>query len=308
MTGNLPSVRIVNWLEETFNPSDNKGSKNNVDRRQFSSSYGYTIENLDSVDPLIKNFQTEGHSCNLKEKIGFWISSDQVPDTLVVVFLPSKPEIRVLHQYLFVDTGVLLAGNFEQLVNQLTGIFFRARMQLFGDAPASLEGEAAVVNSIRVMMNEGIIGYIEDQQNTIFSPDHPKLGSFNIVPEYIFEHGVKAINLLNTHLKVMLVDKRLMQKNGLNLAKTLIASGSLNQGGYSMSATIAANLGEEALRDAAGSPAAWLVAYQKAAKMNPNPAPDPYQVMDQLHTSMPPFEDSVYEGLLKIIEQTFTAQ
>ena len=305
MSGNLPSVRIVNWLDETFHPSEGKDSKTNADRRQFSSSYAYTIEHLADIDPLIKKFQTGGHGCSLKKKVNFWISSDQVPDTLVVAFLPSKPEIRVFHQYLFVDTGVLRAGNFDQLENQLTGILFRARMQLFGDAPAGLEGEAAVANSIRVMMNEGIIGYIEDQPSTIFAPDHPKLGSFNIVPEYVFEYGIKAINLLNTHLKVMLVDEKLMQKNGINLAKTLIASSSLNQGGFSMSATIAANLGDEVLRSTAGSPAAWLIAYQKAAKMNPVPAPDPYQVMDQLHKSMPPFEDSVYEGLLKLLEQTF---
>ncbi len=305
MSDNLPSARIVNWLEHTYNPNDGKKSKVSNDRRQFSASYQYTIKNLDDIDPLIQKFATGDYRCQLREKINFWLSADVSPDTVVVAFLPSKPEIRVMHQYLFVDTGVLRAGNFEQLTNQITGILFRARMQLFGDAPAGCEGQDAVTNSIRVMMNEGIIGYIEDQPNTIFSPDHPKLGSFNIVPEFVFQHGIKAIELFNFHLKTMLVDEKAMLQYGKNLAKTFIASSSLNQGGYSMSATIAGNLGEDVLRSTAGSPTAWLIAYQKAAKMNPVPAPPPFEVMDHMHTSMPPFDDEIFEGLLKILEDKF---
>jgi len=162
-----------------------------------------------------------------------------------------------------------------------------------------------VANSIRVMMNEGIIGFIEDQPNTIFAPDHPKLGSVNIVPEFVFEHGAKAISLFNTHIPSMLADEKIMEKNATNLARTFIASSSLNQGGYCMSATIATHLGKEVLRDAAGSPTAWLAAYQKAAKMNPVPYPQPHEAMDQMHLCMPPLDDDVYDGLQEILKQIF---
>ena len=306
MTDHLPSVRIVNWLDRTYNP-DQKTGKYSSDRRQFSVSYAYTIDHLNDIDPLIKRFETEGHACNLMEKVNYWLSPDQVPDSLVVAFLPSKAEIRVLHQYLFVDTGVLRAGSMQQLENQLTGILFRARMQLHGDLPAACEGKDAVANSVRVMMNEGIIGIIEDQPGTIFDSSHPNLGDFNIVPEYVYEHGIKTINLFNNHLPSMLADEKVMQEKGRNLAKTLIASSSLNQGGFCMSATIAGNLGKDSLRATVGSPSAWLAAYQKAAKMNPVPAPEPYTVMDDMHMSMPPFDDSVYQGLQEILKQAFTA-
>ncbi len=305
MEGNLSSVRLVNWFDHTFNPIEGKTAKKNRDRRNFSANYAYSIKHMGNVDPLIKRFVTEGYGCKLMKNVNFWISPDVAPDSLFVVFLPSTPEIRVNQQYLFVDTGVLLAGSMDQLVKQLTGILFRVRMQLQGEHPVHGEGEAAVANSVRIMMNQGIIGYIEDQPGTIFSPDHPKLGKFNMVPEQLFEKGLITVSTFNQYLPPMLADQTVMQKEGAILAKTLGGSQLLDQAGFSMSATIAANLSEEELRDSAGSPAAWLTAYQKAAKMNPVPAPKAYTVMDQLHLSMPPFDDVVYEGLLEILNQTF---
>lgn len=308
MTGNLPSVRIVNWLEQTFNPTQEKATKRNLVRREFSTSFAYTIEHQKDIDPLIKKFRIDGIACNLMKKINFWVSPDVAPDSLIIAFLPSKPEIRIIHQYLFVDTGILQAGNMEQLENQLTGIIFQAKMQLHGEYPTVEEGQSAVANSIRVMMNDGIMGYIEDKPSTLFSGEHPVLGQIDIVPEQVYGYGIKAVELFNLHLPGMLADENLMQKKGNSLVKTLGASNSLNQGGFTMSATIAANLGDEALRDTAGSPSAWLAAYQKAARMNPVPTPEPHTVMGQFHLSMPPFDDEVYEGLQKILRQAFETQ
>ncbi len=307
MDGNLPSIRIVNWLEATF-ASDEvaTGVKHNKDRRRFSESFRYSVEHLVEIDSLIQKFQTGGHCCSFRDQIDFWISSDVTPDSLVIGFFPSKPEIRTMENFLFVDTGVLQAGNLNQLVRQLTGMLFRSTMALHGDSPTGTEGELAVAHSLRIMMNEGLIDYIQDQPGTIFNPVHPKLGEINIVPETVFEHGQRAISLLNFNLPKMFADEDLMQKNGRNLAKTLLASSSLRQGGYSMSSAIAGQLGEERLRDTAGSPTAWLAAYQEAAKLNPSPTPDPYEVPTELYRCMPPLDEEVYEGLQNILSNIFS--
>lgn len=311
MSGNLPSVRIVNWLEEAFkqNPDHSSKAKRTLDRRQFSASYRYSRQHLAEIDTLIDQFRSKAIGCRLMRNARFWLSPEQMPDSLTVVFLPSKPEIRITEDYLFVDTGVLQAGNMEQLVHQLTGLLFRARMSLPGGSPSGMQGSAAVAHSIRVMMNEGLIGYIEDQPGTVFSPDHPKLGKLNIVPENVFDHGRRAITLLDENLPKMLADPKLMQKHGQDLAKTFVAASSLNQGGYCLSYTIAQRLGEDRLRQVVGSPAAWLAAYQEAALLNPVPAPEPYKVMDKMYLSMPPLQDDTFTGLEKLLQEFFpTAQ
>lgn len=305
ISGNISTVRIINWLNEAFTPTVDGSSKTNAERRKYRDGYAYTVEHLEDMDPLIAKFQSQGHSCNLMKKVNFWISEEAAPSSLVLAFLPSKPEIRVFHEYLFVDTGVLRAGNLEQLENQLASILFRARMSLNGDDPMVCESRDAVANSIRVMMNEGIIACIEDQASVIFAPDHPRLGKFNIVPEDIFERGSSAIRIFNNNIPSMLNDEKIMKKNGNDLARTLVAGGSMIQGGYSMSATIEGNLGKDALRATVGSPAKWLAAYQKAASMNPVPTPEPNEVMNNLYQSMPPLDPQVYDGLQEIIQQAF---
>ncbi len=307
MAGNLPSVRIVNWLEVAFSDEDDRQSdaKRNLDRRNFSNSYRYSIAHYLEIDRLILKFRTDGHCCSFRDKINFWISPDALPDSLIVAFFPSKPEIRILDNFLYVDTGVLQAGNLNQLERQLAGMLFRSTMLLDGESPTVSEGEQAVANSVRMMMNEGLIDFIQDQPGTLFSPDHPKLGKVNIVPEFVFDHGRKAISLINFHLPKMLADEAVMQKNGRNLAKTLVASSSLRQGGYSMSSTIAGHLGRQRLRDTAGSPSAWLAAYQEAARLNASPAPEPYEVSTELYRCMPPFDDDVYDGIQEILSHIF---
>jgi len=308
MSGNVPSVRIVNWLDETFNPSDRKTSKVSPTRFQFAANYHYSIDHRQDIDPLIKVFQSEDHACNVMKKIDQWFSDEEKPDSLVVVFMPSKAEIRIKDQHIFVDTAILQAGNFKQLENQLVAILFRARMYVPGDPPSAAEGQAAVAQCIRVMLNEGKSGYIEDLPSTIFSPDHPLLGKLDIIPELVFEHGIRGLSLINQHLPGMLADEEKMQAAGNPLAKTLIASNALNQGGFAMCATIAANLGDETLQKATSTPLAFLQAYQKAVKMNPSPAPKPHEVMDQLYLSMVPFDDEVYDGLVKILKEEFPGQ
>lgn len=306
MSFHLSSIRIVSWLESAFEPDAADGNrKPSSDRVHFSRNYQYSLSHLDEIQSRIQDFQDQGRGCSLKEKANFWLGEKDVPDSLVVAIIPSKPELRNFENYLFVDSGVLWAGSPEQLEGQLVGLLFRSLRMLEGASPGGAQGKIAVANSIRVMMNEGILGYIEDQPGTTFNPDHAKLGAVNIVPEVVYEHGRRAIDLFETHLPEMMADPAVMTRKGRNLAKTLIASSSLNQGGYCMSATIAGHLGEDRLRDTAGSPSAWLKAYQEAALLNGKPAPDPYQFTQRMYRCMAPFDDSVFEGLIRICDEVF---
>ncbi len=300
-----PPSRLNNWLGAAFLNSDDyaKTGKKNMHRRHFKESFRYSMEHSQEISSRLKDFKSEGYYCELRKKIDFWISAEVVPDSLVVAFVPGKPEIRILENYLFVDTGVFNAGSFDQLTKQLAGIIYRSTMILEGDAPLASQGELAVANLFRTMMNEGIIDIIQDKPNTSFAASHPKLADVNIVPEIIFDHARDAISLMNLHLPQMLIQQSVMQEKGYDLAKTLKATASIIRTGYSMSATIVARFGEARLRATAGEPALWLAAYQEAALMNPSPTPATYETPDELHLCLPPFNDEVYPGLIKLLSR-----
>jgi len=306
MTSRVPAVRIVNWLEFTFSPDDLEGkNKATRDRAAFSRSYTYSMEHRQEIQSRLDSFLAEGVACKVRDEAAYWLDPEQRPDRLEIVFLPSKPELRIAEDRLFVDTGVLQAGRSEQLVRQLTGLLFRTKGFLDGPIATGLEGEAAVAHSLRTMMNEGILGYIEQLPYTQFHPDHPTLGDLAIVPEKVFAKGREAIDLLDTNIPRLAVDSRAMQEHGKNLAATLVASGSLKQGGYGMATCIVANLGRDRLRETVGSPAAFLKTYQEAANMNPSPVPDPYSVPDALPSSMAPLDEAVLTALIRICDAAF---
>lgn len=306
MEANVPDIRIINWLDDAFHPDrpleDKKPSK---DRALFSQNYQYSRTHRHEIDRHLADFRAENLGCRVLDEAAFWLPDGSRPEALTIVFLPSKPEIRVLEDQIFVDTAVVRAGTNAQLVRQLVGLLFRDRGFLAGPIATGLEGEAAVAHSLRTMMNEGIGGVIEDQTHTMFAPDHPRLGKFNIIPENVFGHGRRAIGMFNLHIPDLVADEKVMLAQGNNLAKTLVASGNLNQGGYCMAACIEAHLGSERLRETIGSPTAFLRAYQEAARLNPVPAPEPHEAMDALHTTMPPFDDAVLDALLDICEKFF---
>ncbi|PID78755.1 hypothetical protein CSB20_13460 [bacterium DOLZORAL124_64_63] len=302
----VPAGDIINWLEFTFTPEDLRPKNTpSRDRVAFRRSYNYSIEHRRAIQTRLAEFRTEGLACRVRDEAAFWLKPEQRPTALEIVFMPSKPELRISKGRLFVDTGVLWAGSREQLVGQLMSLVFREEGLLQGPPAASLEGEAAVAHSVRSMMNQGILGYIENLPGTRFRADHPKLGDLAIIPENVFQTGVKTIDLLNRFIPLEGEDPQAVQTRGYDLAMTLKASSSINQGGYCMAACIATNLSRERLRDCVGNPSAFLRSYQEAALQNPSPQPSPHTVPDALPSSMPPLDEAVIKDLLRICDQVF---
>lgn len=306
MTARVPNIRLINWLDEAFHP-DRPGAnrKPSKDRSIFARNYRYSWKHRLEIEELLADFRDEDWACKLLDNISFWLPEEQRPKNLHIVFLPSKAEIRVHEDYLFIDTAVVRAGNNEQLSRQMAGLIFRDRAFLEGPVASGLEGDLAVAHSVRMMMNEGIGALVERQIETVFKSDHHRLGKFNIIPEQYFSQGQRAITMFNTFVPQLDNADSPKRIGGKDLARSLVASGSLHQGGYCMAACIEKNLGREELRDTIGSPEAFLRAYQQAATMNPVPAPDPYLVADDITTSMPPFAPEVFAELIKICEVVF---
>jgi hypothetical protein len=301
-----PVQRVGNWLEGTFwTELGRQGpQKANADRSEFGRSYRYSITQRDRIDQRIRELSGP-RKCDLQAQAEFWIEPANLPDTLTIYFLPAKAEIRVFEDVLLVDTGVVAAGSLDQIIRQMTSLLYRKYQYLEGPNPTELSGAAAVAQVFRIIMNEGLAGWIDRTVETHFALDHPTLAKFQVIPERYFTTAQKTINLLNRHLGPMLDGEAALTAKANDLVMTLGTMSAYNQAGYAMAAVIAARLGESRLRDSGRSVPAFIAAYQEAALQNPVPPPAPGARGVELHQTVPALKPEVFAKLQSFLQEHF---
>jgi hypothetical protein len=297
--------RLGNWLGRTF--ADELGldppQKLNADQRAFVRSYRWSWERRELID--VRLGELAGLWCDLDTRLRAWIPATKLPDTLAVVVLPSRPELRYHEGTLYVDTGVVAAGSAAQLLDQLTALTFRSVAVVDGPNPLQMEGEEALVQALRLMANEGVATWLENMPDTFFDLDHPSLWKVRPVPEDHWEIAVSTLDGLDRRLAVLLDDPRQLASDGQGLARSLIGSGSVNKGSWCMAVAIVDVLGEDRLRAAAGSVPGFFAAYQEATRDNNAPRPQLVEVPGAYHRALPPFSPEVWAWLLPLLERHF---
>ncbi len=298
--------RVGNWLESAFwEELGREGNqKRNTDRAIFTRTYRYNLDNRDRIDKRLAEL-TGPRKCDIDEMARFWVESDLLPETLDIHFLPAKTEIRIFEGSLLVDTGVVGAGNSDQVIRHMGALLYRKYQAIPGPNPIDLEGEEAVAHCFRVLMNEGIIGWIEQTVAFEFDSSHPVLYKVKIIPEDFFLKAQEAIDIMNGHLGSMLDNEATMVEKGQNFATHLAGMNAFSHTGFSMSAVIAAHLGQERLRDAGCSVPAFLAAYQEAASANPVPVPVPGEPDIELYLTVPPLDPEVFTKLEAMLTRFF---
>lgn len=308
MTERVPSAsKVGHWAEGAFWDEIGKGRplKRNADRNSFGKSMRFSFDHRDEINPMLQRFIDEGHQCRVETLVRKWFDPENIPEPLAIRFVAAKPELRSHHGKLVADTGLLLAGGPEQLSRQLVSILYRDRQAMQGPNPLELEGQAAVAQVFRIMMNEGVAAWIDDMPNTHFSAVHPRLGKVAFVPESVYTIGIRAMDIFNSNLPRMLNSSEAMDSSGQDLARAITGAGAFTQGGYCMSETIVHHLGEDRLLQVKSSPLAFVQAYQEAALRNTLPLPIPGEQGRELPESMPALSNEVYEGIVQILGEEF---
>ncbi len=306
--GNQTSTpHLDQWLEGAFWDKVGQGRKfkPTSDRRVFGDSFRLNYDLRQGIQERLNAYAAEDQPCRLLDLAGRWINQDRIPSPLVVYFVASKPELRSYHGHLLVDTSLFLASSTDQLNRQMVANLYRERQAMDGPNPLEIKGRPAVAHTIRLLMNEGIAAYIEDMPSTHFSEVHPRLADLNIVPETIFDIGIRVMGVFNNGLPRMLSDEDYMAEQGHEVGRAMVAMGAFTRGGYCLAATIAARLGDERLVAVRHDPLGFLNAYQEAALQNSLPLPRPGAAGHELYESMPAFSDEVLVGLREILQETF---
>lgn len=302
----LTAQRVGNWLEGTFwEELGRKGEqKYNSNRKDFISSYHYSLDNRDRIDERLAEL-TGPRKCDLTEIARFWIEPDLMPRILAIHFLPAKMDMRIFGDNLLVDTGIVSATRVDQIIRQMAALLYRNFQSVPGPNPTKQEGAEALAHSFRILMNKGISGWIEKSINLEYDRKNPFMLNFSVVPENFFAMTQKMIKTMNSQLGPMLDDEDKMNENGQELASHLAVSGGFDEGSYGMAAVISARLGEDKLRQAGRSVPAFLAAFQEAALANPVPAPQPGDPGTELFQTVPPLDPEIFTKLHAMLTEVF---
>lgn len=302
-----PSSSMVgNWLEGTF--WDDLGrqgkQKSSANRDFFIRTYRYSLGNRELINTKLAQL-TGPEKCVIREMADYWIEPGKLPAEVKVYFLPAKPEIRILDGALVIDTGIVAAGSVGQITRQATSLLYRKFQFIEGGNPIELEGEEAVAHSFRIILNEGVTGWIEKADIMEFDEGHPELFNVKVIPEEFFKKTQQTIGVMNRQLGSMLTDEAEMLKKGQNFARHLAGMNSFTRTGFGMASVISTRLGDDRLRDASRSIPAFLAAYQEAALLNPVPAPVPGEIGIELYTTVPPLDPEIFTKLHAMLTRVF---
>jgi len=292
------AYRVGSWLEGTFWIELGREGKQKLstNRATFMRSYRYSLDNRDRIDKRLAEL-TGPRKCDVADLARFWIEPDRWPGDLAIHFLPARAEIRIFEGSLLVDTGVVGAARSDQVIRSMAGLLYRKYQFVEGSNPIELEGTEAVAHLFRLLMNEGLAGWIEQTAFLEFDSKHSKLSKFKAIPEDYFAKTQQAVNLLNGQLDSMFADEAVMVEKGQALVTQMGVSNLIRQAGYGMAAVIVARHGEDRLRHAGRSVPAFLAAYQEAASLNSVPVPVPGEVGVELFQTVPPLEPEVFTEL-----------
>lgn len=304
-----PAQRIAKWLEGVFwEEMGRKGEqKRSPDRTDYLHNCNYSLQNRERIDARLAELAGP-RKCEMDELIRYWTDAENLPGDITIHFLPAKPEIRILEGNLFVDTGVLAAGSVDQIIGSSASLLYRRYQAIPGTNPMELEGELSVAQAFRVLVNEGVIGWIDQAASLEFDKNHPALYKVNLIPENFFLKAQEALGLINRQLGKMLDDEADMNTRGRFFAEHLAAMNAFSQTGYGMSAVIFHRLGKDRLKEASRSVPGFLATYQEAALLNPVPAPIPGTPGHELFETVPPLDPDLFLKLHAMLSRVFPEQ
>lgn len=299
----IPAERLGLWVELTFwdqlgRTGDKKSGPN---ERTMAKFYRFDFDNADRINTFITDYSSNQESCKMQELAQKWLAPDNVPQPMVIHFLPGKPELRIYKNHLLVDVGAAVSASPEQLNRQLVSLLYRNYQTINGKNPIEVDGADSVTNALRVFCNEGIASWVGDMPHVFFYSSHPSLGKVDMAPEDIFHSGRQVINLMNSNFAPFIDSESDLQANAQQFVRGMAASQAFTKGGYAMAATIVGHLGEERLVQEKSSVSGFISAYQEAALMNPNPLPVPGRPGVKNNVTMPPFSPEVFDWLMKIL-------
>jgi hypothetical protein len=262
------------------------------------------FERAERVEAWIDGWRDGDYETRLRTLLDRWIAAENLPDTLTVTLLPMDQQVQKLDGLYLVNGSLVAASDPDQLLRQIAGAVYRNEQVLPGPDPQISDGEAVIVNTWRLALNEGVMGRLMQVMDAVFDKDHQRLNQFKPIPHSIFEQGIILIEYFNLKLPDMLAEPDNADLwSGETFVPPIRLSNAITLGGYAMAEAIVARFGEDRLIAVRNDVPGFLRAYQEAALMNPQPLPDLSAPGHAYHEYLPPFRDEVLSAVLEMLER-----
>jgi hypothetical protein len=232
----------------------------------------YLSGHLGSVDSLMARISGSGEICRTIDLLRPYLPATEMPDTLRLEFLAMRPEVHLIGDQVYVDAGLSLAAGLGQLSRILASLIYRHQVGADLPSPEDLEGEKAVAGAFQKLSIEGIATWLEDYPNLVFASGHPFLGRTDSRRNNPLQRATTTLTAMERFLTILREHPEELVKKGRVVHDLLLGNSAYSPLGYSMALLIVARFGEERLQEVAGSPSAFLAAYQEAALMNRQPS------------------------------------
>jgi len=305
---NVPQPgNVANWLQTPWLTELGKSGKRKMpaNRIIMGRNYLYSYNHAAIIDSLLDQYTAGPQACDLADLVARWLSPGNIPSPLVLNVLPAMAEIRMFEDEVYLDTGVLVAGGLTQTNRSIATLLYRNLEAIPGTNPLEAEGEQAIAECLRVIVNEGIAGWIEQTTQVSFDREHPSLCKVRIVPTDFYRKAQQTIDRFADQLPKLLADPATMTAHGSDFARGMAGANSFSKTGIAAAELIVARLGEERLHEIRGSVPDFWAAFQEAALLNDNPAPALGTAGVPLYESLTPLAASLYEPLHALMERYY---
>jgi hypothetical protein len=226
-------------------------------------------------------------------------------DTLRVDLIVGHPEIRHYEGHTMVDASLAWAAGRRQLVRSIASVIHRDVAAIEGVEPTDAHGEGILLESLRLVRNEGLPAVIDDMTSITFDPRHPLLASASPRPDTICEAAIRTLAALDVGLTRVRAMPAATDEDWQQLFRLFVGAQSWTPTGWYMARVIETELGRERLQEAGATVPGFVTAYQDAALLAGQRTVADRGSMDWFLTQAPAFSDENAAWLQEELRRRF---
>ncbi len=267
----VPAAPIGRALFLTFRTEDElpERLRDKPIRVDLLRNYLAAVELRPRIESFVEDITADDGVCAALDLLAGWVSDGDLPDTLRLDFMVGHPEIRYYEDHIMLDAGLAWACGRGQLARSIASVVYRHVAAVEGIAPDQAHGPDILLESLRLVRNEGIPGYIDDMASITFDPRHPLLqGASPRVDDTCLaaQRSLASLDGALTHLRAM---PDAGDGHWIQTMRIFVGAQSWQASGWYMARVIAMQSGEERLQEASRTVADFFAAYQEAARTLP---------------------------------------
>ena len=228
-----------------------------------------TLQHRHLIGAFLDDFLRQDRICDVFTLLQDYLPAEELPDTLRLEFLASRPEIRYHDDTFQIDAGMAWAIGPTQLARALASIFYRMATSYELPSFTALQGPDLLMHTLRLVHHDAIPATIDRIDEKSFDVRHRGLAGWSVSEYALLSNAHHALKSLETSLPALLALEDPTAGDWSVFHRAFIRNNSTLAAGWFMARTIIDQLGWARLRAVGRSPADFFAAYLEAGALLP---------------------------------------